>query len=442
MSHPCMPLLPHRLLAGISGGADSTALLHLLLCGGYDVTAVHVNHGLRGEASDGDEAFVRQLCDKLGVPLMVYRAEPPENPGEDWARQARMGFFREAMQVTGAEALALAHHRDDQAETLLMHLLRGAGLTGLCGMQPDAVVDGLRIVRPLLGYSRQELQQLLMEAGLSWREDASNADRRYLRNALRLDVLPMLEHLIPGAAERLAVTAGLLRADDEALNAQTVGFLARWGGKAYLPLHELRRQPLAIRRRILRLWWAQMTLQGRKERGLTAEQTESLISLLEASAGAQCSMPGGRLCRVGWTHLHLLADSPSGGISEQSLAKTDRVSVIERCDQPGDGATTQAIPRDMLPDLTVRSRRPGDWIIPFGSAGRQSLQDYFVNRHIDAPFRDRVPLVCRGSEVLLAGGVGAGNIPKQKNWHTCVLLRWNEEFPWQRADTEMRRKQR
>lgn len=431
-----MPPLPHRLLAGISGGADSTALLYLLLCGGYDVTAVHVNHGLRGDASDGDEAFVRQLCDQLGVSLLVYRADPPENPGEDWARRARMGFFREAMRATGAEALALAHHRDDQAETLLMHLLRGAGLTGLRGMQPDAVVDGLRIVRPLLGYSRQELQHLLTDAGLSWREDASNADRRYLRNALRLDVLPMLEELIPGAAERLAATAGLLRADDEALNAQSVGFLARWGGESYLPLHELRRQPLAIRRRILRLWWAESTGGGRKERNLTAEQTERLISLLEASAGAQCSMPGGRLCRVGWTHLHLLPDGPSGAISEQLLLETDRLSVMERCDQPGDGATAQAIPRDMLTDLTVRVKRPGDWIIPFGSTGRQSLQDYFVNRHIDAPFRDRVPLVCRGSEVLLAGGVGAGNIPRLNDLNTCVLLRWNEEFPWCRTDTE------
>lgn len=431
-----MPPLPHRLLAGISGGADSTALLHLLLAAGHDVTAVHVNHGLRGEASDGDEAFVRQLCQSLRVPLMVYRAEPPENPGEDWARRARMGFFREAMRASGAEALALAHHRDDQAETLLLHLLRGAGLNGLGGMQADAVVDGLRIVRPLLGYSRQELQEMLKTAGLTWREDGSNADRRYLRNALRLDVLPALESLIPGAAERLATTAGLLRADNDALEAQTATFLSSWGGNAYLPLGALKQQPLAIRRRILRDWWRQAADESRKERSLTAEQTERLLALLEAPAGAQCAMPGGLLLRRGWTHLHLLDTSAPAGIDERSLAESKLISFSECRGVPGDGKAAQAIPSDMLAGLTVRSRRLGDWIIPFGSSGRQSLQDYFVNRRVDAPFRDRVPLVCRGSEVLLAGGVGAGNIPRQNDLNTCVLLRWNEAFPWHGGDTQ------
>ena len=112
-----------KLLVGLSGGADSVALLLLLLDSGAEVAAVHVNHGLRGEASDGDEAFVRELCSQLHVPLMTFRACPPENPGENWAREVRYGFFRQAMQETGADALVLAHHRDDQAETMLLHLL-------------------------------------------------------------------------------------------------------------------------------------------------------------------------------------------------------------------------------------------------------------------------------------------------------------------------------
>ena len=131
-----------RLLIGLSGGADSVALLHLLLDAGAEVAAVHVNHGLRGAESDGDEAFVRNLCANLNVPLHVYRADPPENPGENWAREVRYGFFRRAMQETGADALVLAHHRDDQAETLLLHLMRGAGLTGLTGMAADTQRDG------------------------------------------------------------------------------------------------------------------------------------------------------------------------------------------------------------------------------------------------------------------------------------------------------------
>ena len=211
--------LPPRLLVGLSGGADSVALLRLLLEGGKQVDAVHVNHGLRGAESDGDEAFVRALCAQLNVPLLTYLAVPPENPGEGWAREVRYGFFRQAMAETQADALVLAHHRDDQAETLLMHLLRGAGLTGLTGMAADATVDGMRILRPLLMYSRAELRVYLKNNQQPWREDGSNADHRYLRNALRADVLPLLERLITGAAERIATTAFLLAEDEAALNA-------------------------------------------------------------------------------------------------------------------------------------------------------------------------------------------------------------------------------
>ena len=160
-----MPALPRCAAVGVSGGADSVALLHLLLVRGCEVQAVHVNHGLRGAASDGDEAFVRALCSSLHVPLITFRLEPPENPGEDWARKERYRCFREAMARTGAQALALAHHRDDQAETLLLHLMRGAGLTGLTGMAAEMDLDGMRVLRPLLGFTRQELRDALTEAG-------------------------------------------------------------------------------------------------------------------------------------------------------------------------------------------------------------------------------------------------------------------------------------
>ena len=158
-----LPRLPERLLIGLSGGADSVALTELLLClraqGRVRLWAVHVNHGLRGAQSDEDERFVRELCERENLPLAVYRAHPPEHPGEDWARQARYGFFRQELRRCGAQAVALAHHRDDQAETLLLHLLRGAGLTGLAGMVPEGESLGVKVVRPLLGFSRQELRE-------------------------------------------------------------------------------------------------------------------------------------------------------------------------------------------------------------------------------------------------------------------------------------------
>ena len=423
--------LPPRVLLGLSGGADSVALLLLLLDSGVQVSAVHVNHGLRGDASDGDEAFVRALCAEKDVPLMVFRATPPENPGEGWAREVRYGFFQEAMQQTGAGALVLAHHRDDQAETLLLHLLRGAGLTGLTGMAADSVVADMRVLRPLLGFSRAELRAYLEERNQPWREDGSNADARYLRNALRLEVLPRLEQLIPGAAERMAATAALLSEDEAVLQALMAEFLRAHPGDA-LPLESLRQQMPGMQRRILRAWWErQGTL--RAERSLSAAQTETLLALLAAPAGSRCNLPCGWHGQVGWTHIHLLPPDAKAGIPEKTALQSPLLCMAPYAGDSGDGQGSQAIPRGWLTECTVRSRKKGDFIRPFGSDGKQSLQDYFVNRRVDAPFRDRVPLLCRGSEVLLAGGVGAGGIPRTNEMDDPVLLRWQECFPWQRS---------
>lgn len=428
MSEPLY--LPGKLLVGLSGGADSVALVHMLHAGGSQFSAVHVNHGLRGAASDEDEAFVRRLCGEMGVRLYAYRASPPENPGEGWARQARYAFFCQAMAASGAEALVLAHHRDDQAETLLLHLLRGAGLNGLTGMAADATVDGLRILRPLLGVSRAELRAYLMENGQPWREDASNADTKYLRNAVRLDLLPLMETLAPGAARRMAETASLLREDEAAFRVLTADFLRRDGDGRALPLAALQTQPTGMRRRILRAWWGQHAPPDKES--LSAAQTERLLALMEDAPGAKCNLPGDWHAHRGWTHLHLVQPGVEEFIPEAPAADSPLLKAEAYCGCPGDGLTCQAMPRAWLAECTVRSRRRGDHISPFGMAGRQSLQDYLTNRHVDAPFRCAVPLLCRGSEVLLAGGVGAGCIPRADEMSDPVLVRWTMTFPWQR----------
>ena len=428
-----MPAMPGHVLAGVSGGADSVALLLMMLERGCHLTAVHVNHGLRGAESDGDEAFVRGLCRERNVPLLCYRAQPPEHPGEDWARRARYGFFREAMAQSGAEALTLAHHRDDQAETLLLHLMRGAGLTGLTAMAEDAVVDGMRILRPLLGMTRAELQAALQDAGQPWREDDSNRDSRCLRNAVRHELLPLMEGLSPGCGGRLAATATLLREDDAALDALCFGFLEGHPGRE-LPLRDLAEQPEGLRKRILRAWWQREAGQGRDERSLSLHQTAALASLLSGGAGEKCNLPGGWQGYRGWTHLHLVSPDPPNTPPETPLTLpctamgAFALEETEPC--LSDGRVTQAIPRAMLTGCVLRTRHQGDWIRPYGSGGRQSLQDYFVNRKVDAPFRDRVPLLCRGSEVLLAGGVGAGGVPPMEEHKDSVWLRWRGNMPW------------
>ena len=431
-----MPALPGHVLAGFSGGCDSTALMRLLIRRrektGMTLEAVHVNHGLRGEASDGDEAFVRAFCEQWGVSLHVCRAVPGEGcRSEAWAREARYGFFREVMRATGADALVLAHHRDDQAETMLLHLLRGSGLDGLAGMRFDRMGQGMRLLRPLLGFSHRELEEALTQAGQGWREDESNSGDGYLRNRIRHQLLPQMEALAPGAAERLAVSARILSADADALNAQAEAHIALSLGRPYLPLESLLRLPEALLARAVRLWWQSMAGE-REERNLDAAQTARVLSLLSGPPGTRLSLPGGTaLCR-GYTHLHFLPGTPRPAFTEEvPLADGTRacgclfqVSVREG---PGDGKTGQAFPEGSLDGLVIRTRRPGDCIRPFGQAGRQKLKEYLIDRKVDQPFRDILPLICRGSEVLVVCGVGTGAVQPVTAGGKSLYVSWRPD---------------
>ena len=193
-----------RVLVALSGGADSVALLHLLLDAGADVCAAHFEHGIRGEDSLADMAFCKELCARLRVPFFCERADVPAArlPGEGLeaaARRLRYAFLRRAKEEAGAKCIATAHHAGDQAETVLMHLLRGAGPAGAVGMRER---EG-DLWRPLLRVQKQDLVVYLRERGQDWREDATNALAETPCTALRLDILPRMEVLYPGAARAL-----------------------------------------------------------------------------------------------------------------------------------------------------------------------------------------------------------------------------------------------
>ena len=423
--------LPEHLLVGVSGGADSVALLLLLKERGGTIEAVHVNHGLRGRESDMDETFVEQLCEELGVPLRVYRAEPPAGVllSEDWARQVRYGFFRQAMRESGADALALGHHQDDQAETLLLHLIRGSGLSGMSGIARDTTIDGMRVVRPLLGISGEALRGLLAVRRQRWRVDRTNTNPRFLRNAVRMEIMTRLEQYAPGASRRIAQAATLLREDDEALRFCAEAFLRQEGGKRWMAIPALKEQPAGLQRRILRGWWEELGMQP-----LDRRQTEDFLALVKAPAGTRQSMPGNWQAARGWTHLHLSPPQPEP-MAEPTDARDGAVmnGIALIFDSPdgttGDGRAAQLVPVGWADGVTLRAWQPGDWIRPYGMRGRKSMQDYFTDRHVDAPFRHRIPLICRDSEVLLACGVGAGDVPAMRT-DEGVMLRWSGPMPW------------
>ncbi len=298
-----------RCLLGLSGGADSVGLLRMLLplrdSGRIAPEAVHVNHGLRGAESDGDEAFVRELCAGVGVPLHAVKLDLRGRSDENAAREARYAAFERTLRETGISVLVLAHQREDQAETFLMRLLRGAGPEGLGGMKAREERPGYTLLRPMLGISGVELRDALRAEGIPWREDASNQEARYLRNRIRRELLPRMEEIAPGAPERIARTAGMIAAENEAMDARARELLTRCEGPEGLEAAPLRAEPEALRIRTLRLWWRRNGPRL-EERELNRAQTLRLEGLLEAPRGTIINLPGGWRARREKERLRLL----------------------------------------------------------------------------------------------------------------------------------------
>ncbi|MBR6027799.1 MAG: tRNA lysidine(34) synthetase TilS [Clostridia bacterium] len=426
--------MPERLLVGFSGGADSTALMCLLLGarGTKGLYAVHVNHGLRGAEADADEAFAADFCLERGIPLMIERLTPGGNPGEGWARQARWESFRRAMEACGAEALVLAHHRDDQAETLLLHLMRGAGLPGLCGMPEDAVIMGMRVLRPLLGCTHRELCDELTSRGQTWREDASNSEDRYLRNRVRHELLPLMEALQPGAVDKIAETAALLRTDEELLEAETQELLKEASCGNALLLRPVLNAPEALRRRAVRGWWQRLGGERLDERALSRKQTEAALRLLcGGRAGDSLNLPGGVRLYRGWHALHLVSGKAEQPHCAVPLTETGgELFGITLTLSPADDSDQGALPSACVSRCVLRSRQPGDWVRTGDGRHHRSLQDELVDRHMDAPWRDILPLLCMDSEVLAIPGLYDRGLKTLCAEGPRLSLRWEGKLPW------------
>ena len=432
-----LPVPSGKYLLGLSGGADSVALLKLLLPGIREgricAEAVHVNHGLRGSEADGDEAFCSGLCSREGILLHIRRVNLNGKRDEASAREARYEVFRRLYDEGGFDGLVLAHHADDQAETFLMRLLRGAGPEGLECMKAAEDVCGMHILRPMLALRREEIRNALRTDGITWREDSTNADHGYLRNRIRLELIPEMEKISGSAVDKIRRAAELIGSDNEALNGQAALILKRAANGNVMKAEGLAEAPYALRARVLRMWWND---RGPKleEHALSAEQTEALDGLLFTSRG-KINLPGGFHGIRDGRFLFLTGDpepapEPAAVTGPETVFGNFRLTVSASEGNPGDGKRSQEVPGTLIRDCVIRTRQPGDRIRPFGSSGSRKLQDYLTDRRIPEPFRDRIPLLCRGNEVLLAGGVGAGNIPAWNTSTDPVRLTWHGDMPW------------
>lgn len=308
-----MPARGETIVVGLSGGADSVALTDALAAlrrrRGFKVVAAHLDHALRPGSSD-DAAFCAALCEKLELPLRSGTADVRRRAGsekgglEQAARRERYAFLRRVGDDEGAGLVAVAHTEDDQAETLLLRLLRGAGATGLAGMR----LRSGDLVRPLLGVSRRQVLEHLRERGLAWREDPSNVDPAHHRNRVRHELLPYLEERFnPAIRATLARTAGLLADEAAHLQAEAEGLLGQVAERdrevLVLRLRPLAEAPAAVARCAVRLALAETGGLAGIDRG----HVDRLLRLARAKApsGRRLPLPGGREARFTHTHVRL-----------------------------------------------------------------------------------------------------------------------------------------
>jgi tRNA(Ile)-lysidine synthase len=414
-------------LAAVSGGADSVALLDVLraLAPGLDVTirAVHVDHGLRGE-SGADATFVTDLCRAWGIPLRVERVEVARSgPRASWegleaaARRARYAAFRRAAAAAGADRVATAHTVDDQAETLVMRLLEGAGPRGLGGIAP---VRGA-YVRPLLETRRAEVEAHLRARGIAWVDDSTNRDPRFLRNRVRADVLPFLAACLdPNVAERLAEGAAGARALVAGLEREARDVLARLGTREadgiVLPAREVGALPEELGVEVLRAAAAALGEGGARRAPGERALRRALDPFRPRSAriGRLVCERSGRWIRVGPTQGPDLGERAWPVPGALSLPEID--SQLEaRCLPHGEewapahDADRAAFDADRLPArLTVRGRRTGDRFLPWGGPGERRLKTFLIDAGVPRWRRARVPLLEAGGEIIWVAGVRRG----------------------------------
>ncbi len=416
-----------RVLVGVSGGVDSIVLLHLLKKLDFAPGAAHVNYRLRGEASDGDEAFVRALCERLGVPVHVKAFDTAAYADErgqsiqEAARDLRYDFFARRAEAEGLRYVAVAHQRDDQAETVLLHLLRGAGPEGLAGMpvQRSLTPGGdVLLVRPLLDERRAEIEAYARAEGLSWREDESNQRLTYRRNVLRKAVFPLLEeHFGEAATDNIARSAALVR---EYVEDTFQKELQAHFDMAVPP--EGGRLDLGALRALAPVWRRRLVLEGLKrwlpEVERHAALAEEIEALVEAQPGRRVVLKGGIVWRERTSLLfERLADAAAHAEDEVSIHPGETVELgpgvlcVELLDErPArlDAGAPQAVVVDadaLSFPLVARRWQPGDRFRPLGMTGTKKVSDLLTDAKVPTHRRAGAMVLVSGDQIVWVVGL-------------------------------------
>lgn len=428
-----------HVLAAVSGGADSMALLCFLLeiCDTYPLrlSCAHVEHGVRGAQSMEDMAFVREVCARNGVAFFAAHVDAPgyaEKHGcglEDAARTLRYAFLYSAAEEAGADVIALAHHAGDQAETVLLHAVRGCDMRGLCGM----TYRSGRLVRPLLGCAPQELRAYLTSAGQQWREDATNAEVEYARNRIRHMVMPELERVNTGAADALCRLSRSAQRDEDYFARQVDALDLRMTllphGGAFLREQLDGLHPALLSRALVRM----AALSGFEPQ--SARAIQAIMQALEQEE-ASVNLTGGAHAVIGRKYLCLVrADQSIGDTALAVPGVTDtpfgRFEVRAAApDETGDGKREQRMPARLLSGAVIGARRQGDTMIPFGRHTPVKVKKLMIDAGIERAMRAGMPLLRSAEgEVLMVFGLRCAEACRDARQEEQMIVRFCGGWP-------------
>lgn len=399
-----IPINPgDKILVGLSGGADSVALTVILHRLGYAVYAANCNFSLRGAEAQRDTDFAMSMAEKAGVPFVSVKfdtlgyASRKKISIEMACRELRYDWFEKERVKNGCSYIAVAHHRDDSAETMMINLIRGTGIAGLTGIAP---VNG-NIIRPLLGISRSEILSYLSETGYGYVTDSTNAETVYVRNKIRNRILPLMQEINPSVGEALERTAENLRQTEAlyeyALKQAKSQIVHCEGENTYLSIEELKKWP-AVKTLLYEIL---------KPYGFISSQINDVLCGIDGKSGLQYLSPTYRMVRDR-THYIISPHSEQQNSEEtkEIMMSVSDVLDIEHLENVKDfeiprSRNTACFDAALLPGpLQLRHWCEGDRFVPFGMKGRQKLSDYFNNHKFSIPQKEAALLLTAAGEII------------------------------------------
>ena len=417
-----------KVIAGVSGGADSVCLLRMLdeMKEALDltITCVHIEHGIRGEESRADRDFVKDLCSQMGIEIKIYEEDVPlisrerSMTLEEAGRYVRYEAFKRELEKMGADVIAVAHHMGDQAETVLFNMIRGSGLKGISGMAPRSG----SIIRPLLTLTREEIEQYLKNKGQTYRTDSTNSDEGYSRNAIRNSIIPGLCEIVEGAPGHIIKVADEAREADDYIRSQAVPVYERAVSRKKnlyrVDIDKLSGEPRIIVRYVLRSLLAEIYT---SHKDLESLHVKSLADLCHKQSGRCLSLPKGigakkedRYLLVGKNEdlepeheeVNILLNTdgetriPGYGSFYARLEEWDASSDIP------DSHYTKWFDYDKITSsVRIRKRMTGDYLTIGGDEKKKKLKNYLIDEKVPSSDRDRVLVLADGSHIIWVTGM-------------------------------------